>query len=177
LEIGNIFSIGAVIITSLGGGALIVFGMSNWLGKVWANRLMQNERASHEKSLAELQSGLQKEAEHNNHLLKQKIELYKEVAEPVIKLITNAQQHGSLQPEDLKIFDSNRLSTTALLAMFAPQEVFSKYNNMIDYIYDSVEGKDVWSFESFREKALIFLSEVRRDVGLYQDEIKYSGTR
>lgn len=177
MEFGDILQISATIIASLGGGALIVFSMSSWLGKVWANRLMQNERASHEKNLAELQSSLQKEAEHNNHLLKQKIELYKEVAEPVIKLITNAQHHGSLQPDDLKIFDSNRLSTTALLAMFAPQEVFNKYNDMIDYIYDSVEGKETWSFSSFRDKALIFLSEVRRDVGLYQDEITYSGTR
>ena len=77
----------------------------------------------------------------------------------------------------MKGFDKDRLSTTALLAMFAPDVVFNEYNNMIDYVYDAVEGKQKWGFDIFREKALKFLSEVRRDIGLYDDSVSYSGTR
>ena len=98
----------------LGGGRLVVIGLSSWLGKVWANHPMIKNRAKR---------------------------------------------------------------TTALLALFAPQEVFNKYNEMIDYIDDFFEGEQEWAFDTFRQKALVFLSEVRRDVGLYQDEIRYSGTR
>jgi hypothetical protein len=61
--------------------------------------------------------------------------------------------------------------------MFAPSPVFNEYNNMIDYIYDAVEEKQQWDFDIFRGKALIFLSEVRRDIGLYDDNVFYSGTR
>ena len=61
--------------------------------------------------------------------------------------------------------------------MFSPADVFIEYNNMIDYIYDSVEGKQEWSFDIFRNKALIFLSKIRHDIGLYEDSIEYHGTR
>lgn len=177
MNFSDILSIGATIVASLGGGALIVFWMSSWLGKVWADRLMLKERSAHEKALTELRSHLEKEAEHNNHLLKQKIELYKEVSEPLIKLVTSAQISKRLEESDLNDFEKSRLATTALLAMFAPHEVFDKYNEIIDYLYNSVEGKQAWSFSSFRVKALSFLSEVRRDIGLYEDEIEYSGSR
>jgi len=138
---------------------------------------MNNERARHESDLAELRTKLEKELEHGNHLLMQKIALYKEVANPIIELIVKAQHDGPLTQADIKAFDKDRLSTTALLSMFAPVVVFNEYNNMIDYVYDAVDGKQKWGFDIFREKALKFLSEVRRDIGLYDDSVSYSGTR
>merc|ERR1711916_249141 len=41
--------------TSLGGSAFLLVVFSSWLGKVWADRLMQNERSKHEQLLNELQ--------------------------------------------------------------------------------------------------------------------------
>ncbi len=38
----NLF--GAVVV-SLGGSSLIVFGLSSWLGKIWANRLMEKDKS------------------------------------------------------------------------------------------------------------------------------------
>lgn len=172
-----VYEVAQAILLSVGGASIIIVGLSGWLGKVWANRLMESDRAKYQTKLTELRAQLEKEADHGNHLLRQKIELYKEVANPVIDLITKAQHNGTLTHEDLKEFDSQRLSTTALLAMFAPHAVFEKYNDMIDYIYDSVEGKQQWEFNIFRDSALVFLSEVRRDVGLYKDNLSYSGTR
>lgn len=176
MNIEQAFEIAQAVLLSVGGASIILFMLSNWLGEVWANRMMVNERAKHASALAELTSTLKKEAEHNNHLLMQKIALYKEVANPVIELIVKAQ-HEPLTRTDLQEFEKDRLSTTALLAMFAPIAVFIEYNNMIDYVYDTVEEKQKWSFDIFRGKALIFLSEVRRDVGLYDDALSYSGTR
>ena len=40
------------ILLSLGGGAGIIGGFSSWLGKVWADRLMQQERQHNESMLA-----------------------------------------------------------------------------------------------------------------------------
>jgi hypothetical protein len=176
MNIEQAFEIAQAVLLSIGGASVILFMLSNWLGKVWANRMMVNDRAKHASDLAELSSKLKKEADYNNHLLMQKIALYKEVANPVIELIVKAQ-HEPLTPSDLQAFDKDRLSTTALLSMFAPSPVFNEYNNMIDYIYDAVEEKQQWGFDIFRGKALIFLSEVRRDIGLYDDNVFYSGTR
>jgi hypothetical protein len=39
------------VIGSLGGGGAIVLGLSGWLGKVWAERLMEKERHEHAKVL------------------------------------------------------------------------------------------------------------------------------
>lgn len=171
------YEVAQAVLLSVGSASLIVIGLSSWLGKVWANRLMQNDRERHETSLTELRTQLEKDAEHGNHLLKQKIDLYKQISNPVIDLITIALHNGTLSSDDLKKFDSKRLSSTALLAMFAPQVVFDKYNHMIDYIYDAFEGNQEWSFDTFQMKSLDFLSEVRRDIGLYQDDISYSGKR
>ncbi len=40
----EILQLATAVITSLGGGALIVLAFSSWLGKVWASRILQQER-------------------------------------------------------------------------------------------------------------------------------------
>ena len=149
------------VIKFLGGTAIAIAAVA-WLIKALVSHFLG-------KDVEIFKSRIKYEAEHGNHLLMQKISLYKEVANPVIELIVKAQHNGQLTQEDLQEFDKDRLSTTALLAMFAPVGVFDEYNNMIDYIYDAVEGKQVWAFDTFRGKALIFLSAVRLDIGLYDD--------
>jgi len=41
----DIFEISLAIIASLGGSALLLATFSSWLGKIWAKRILQNERA------------------------------------------------------------------------------------------------------------------------------------
>jgi len=43
-------------------------------------------------------------------------------------------------------------------------------------MYDSLEN-DEYSFSVFREKALSYLSEMRKDIGIYSDDISYKGHR
>lgn len=43
------FRFSTAILTSLGGGAAIVFAFSSWLGKVWAARILDKERHDLEK--------------------------------------------------------------------------------------------------------------------------------
>ena len=56
------------LLGALGGGAVIVFGFSSWLGKVWADRLMQRARAEHDHQLATLRAELER---NNAHALEQ----------------------------------------------------------------------------------------------------------
>ena len=46
------FKLVASMLASLGGGALIVFGMSSWLGKVWANRILEADKLKYQHALA-----------------------------------------------------------------------------------------------------------------------------
>ena len=47
------------VLLSIGGGGTIVLLFSGWLGKVWANRLMEEDRAKHAKAIEELRSRLE----------------------------------------------------------------------------------------------------------------------
>lgn len=54
------FQLGTAIVTSLGGGAAIAFGLSNYLGKVWADRALERERHKYADILQSAKSELDK---------------------------------------------------------------------------------------------------------------------
>ncbi|WP_294892783.1 MULTISPECIES: hypothetical protein [unclassified Sulfuricurvum] len=45
MNIDEIFKISGAILASVGGAAAIFFGLSSWLGKVWAERILGKEKA------------------------------------------------------------------------------------------------------------------------------------
>lgn len=63
MGIREIFEVAGAIIASLGGGAALVLGLSSWLGKVWANRILENEKAQHNKELERYKRELSEELE------------------------------------------------------------------------------------------------------------------
>jgi hypothetical protein len=50
--------IAATILASLGGAGVVVIGFSSWLGKIWAERLMNADRAKYSRELEELKARL-----------------------------------------------------------------------------------------------------------------------
>src|SRR5215510_1088274 len=46
------FKVASSILASVGGGALIVFALSSWLGKVWANRILEADKLKYQSALA-----------------------------------------------------------------------------------------------------------------------------
>ena len=63
MSLKDIFEIAQAIIFSLGGGSLIVFSLSSWLGKVWAVRILAEEKAKQVKDLEEFKKELQNSTE------------------------------------------------------------------------------------------------------------------
>ncbi|MDO9055008.1 MAG: hypothetical protein Q7U69_00510 [Sulfuricurvum sp.] len=124
-----------------------------------------------------VKSYIDKKQETNSITKKEKIVLYKEISEPIIELVVNININNGLTSEILIPFEKKRLSITAQLALFAPQNVFDDYNALIDYLYNSFDGKDVYSFIEFRKYAMKFLSSMRKDIGIYKNEITYNGNR
>jgi hypothetical protein len=74
----NAFQIVAVLITSFGGAGIIILGFSNWLGKVWAKRLMQSDRARPEKKLEELRAELRSENDQQVRRLQTELEIFRD---------------------------------------------------------------------------------------------------
>lgn len=52
------------VVAALGGGSVIVLALSNWLGRVWADRLMASKLHEFDRQLESLKSNLQQETEH-----------------------------------------------------------------------------------------------------------------
>jgi len=174
--IQEIFNIAGAVIISIGGGALLIFGLSSFLGKIWAERILLSEKITHEKELTNFKNQLELLSEQKSFTYKEKLELYKVVSLPIVKLVTLLSKEKGLTPEHLDEFELERLNITVQLALFAPKSVFYSFNEVIDYIYNNLEnGK--YTYSEFRSKALLFLSEMRKDIGLYNDTLEYHGTR
>src|SRR4051794_8616710 len=58
MELSAVVATGATVVLALGGGGAIVVALSAWLGRVWADRLMQKQQAEHEAKLEELRASL-----------------------------------------------------------------------------------------------------------------------
>jgi hypothetical protein len=50
----EIFKISGAILASVGGAAAIIFAMSSWLGKVWANRILEKDKLAYSSELERL---------------------------------------------------------------------------------------------------------------------------
>src|SRR5208282_3422949 len=66
----DVLELAASIIASVGGAGAIIFGLSNKLGKIWADRLMEKEKAKYSQELEELKSRFVKETEQYKVQLK-----------------------------------------------------------------------------------------------------------
>lgn len=47
----NFYQIAFLLLSSTGGAAIIVFALSSWLGKVWANRILESDKSKYTKEL------------------------------------------------------------------------------------------------------------------------------
>ena len=63
----NLF--GAVIVT-LGGSSAIVFGLSSWIGKIWATKLMEKDKSKYTKEIETLKNELQTKITKMEHFHK-----------------------------------------------------------------------------------------------------------
>ena len=185
--------IGSAVVTSLGGGGLIVFGLSSWLGKVWANRLMESERQVHAIELEKLRNFLQQSTETELKSLDAQLEIAKKEhldriaiyrgAMDILATITakvvmiTAQKRGPLTPEEFLEFETQRLRMYGYLAMHAPQSVMNAHDALMDLTLALVADGKSTTWPQFRELALGFLNEVRKDISVDKGPVTYAGNR
>jgi len=73
----DLFEIFVVIVGSLGGVGVLVLALSTWLGKVWASRLMNKEKAKFARDLESIKSNYTSQLELLKSSLTQDTESYK----------------------------------------------------------------------------------------------------
>jgi hypothetical protein len=60
------WSIAGAVIAALGGGGAVVLALSSWIGKIWANRILESDKAKYQKEFAELKFELDKRIHAHN---------------------------------------------------------------------------------------------------------------
>lgn len=146
----EILEVAAAVVGSLGGGALLVVGVSSWLGKVWAARILEADRQRYQSSLAEIKSELAasrelratlfntlhaKRAEFVAELYSQMFDLYRGVRLVLHRYDfreireNHAKKGGSpvsrgLTPEEQEDTESLRAATGQFLAFFKRHRLY-----------------------------------------------------
>ncbi|MCE5180851.1 MAG: hypothetical protein LLG15_03530 [Betaproteobacteria bacterium] len=184
---------GAVLV-ALGGGGAIVAGLSSWLGKVWAERLMGKERIAHDQALTALRAKLDRDNQQSLEglrteldLLKQKhmkgfhdrIATYRLAVDIVAELLADFDQHfhfkQQIAPEKFDAFNRSRLKAYGYMAMLAPQTVMDAHNNLFDHLMLIWGGKAQYEWSIVRSLAIALLNEIRKDLGIDVSPIQYNG--
>ena len=200
MTIDEVLKVAAAILVALGGGAGIVGGLSNYFGKLWADRLMVRERAEHDRALERLRSELATDTARDVESIKASLELSKAklfsahqdkvamyrmvadiVADMIVDLGAAKGQIRQLQPSDaierVLRFERDRLRAYAYLAMFAPQHVMDAFDGVIDYLLEALEGSTEYDFVRIRELGIAMLNEIRIDIGIAPAPVAYRGRR
>jgi hypothetical protein len=73
------FEVASAVLVALGGGAAIVFAFSSWLGKVWANRILEQERVKYSQQLEELKQRLELQLHSGKALFDAEFGIYREL--------------------------------------------------------------------------------------------------
>lgn len=178
----EIFAIAGAVITSIGGGALIVAACANWLAGIWANRMLQNERAKHAEKLESIKLELDVLKQKNVTRHQDKLNAYRDVISILSEILRELEavaigKQKTISNEAEIYFSKNRTKAYGYISLVSNQEVMDQFNDLFDFLIPIIyEGKE-GSWVDMRRKADAMLNAMRRDLGVNDGDIVYRGAR
>lgn len=181
MEWDVVFKFVTASIASTGAAGAIIFALSSWLGKVWANRILESERHRLGEELEETKRELDVIKETTLRFQNDKILTYRAVVDVVSRILSSfdAHQSGRLPPEEagqrFDEFNEQRIRVYGYLAMLAPQAVMDVQDQLMDYLIQISNGSESYDWKKVRDLAIAMLNEIRRDIGIDKTPISYNG--
>lgn len=170
----DIFALFGKVVASLGGAGLIIIGLSSWIGKIWADKLMETQRKQNQKEIEKFKSELHKELEllkakneKMNYITKTQFDaefrMYQELSEACIETFISVNSvfpiKDKIETEQFIITArENTLiygRTTYKYAPFLKKELFEKFKKLSEIFCD------VLSLAKFENKYLINFEELK----------------
>ncbi len=108
----NIFKILIAVFGSVGGAGIIIIGLSSWLGKIWANRILEKEKKEHQKDIEKYKSQLEELRTNSLRYLGKQFDLYTQLWRSLCDLESIADVlWEKVKGENLEQFVSNLKKT------------------------------------------------------------------
>ncbi|MGD9639413.1 MAG: hypothetical protein AB7U85_10245 [Alphaproteobacteria bacterium] len=190
----NYFELAFYIIGSFGGAGAIILAVSSWLGKIWANRVMEKDRANYSKELEKLRAELEKSNNKEIEEIKNELSIYKEqylkgfndkinIYRMVVDIVSEALGEFNaaeltkipLNIKTLNQIDRLRIKAYGYLAMMAPQNVMDKQDVLMDYLLNVAYSNEKYDWKRTRAYSLDLLNEIRKDLKFDENPITYNG--
>lgn len=183
MSVTAIFEVAGAVLVSVGGATVILFALSTWLGKVWANRIMQVDRAKYEKELEHLRSELRRTTDteierlrHSQHaemdVLIRRRKIYEQAIVSLRIFLTSApiltEEDQKKLLEDKKKF----LAAFDLCYLWASDSVISSLEVLITLIQQNTESLGSIAQKRLREAYSNSIIELRKDAGFLETKIK-----
>lgn len=151
MNIFDLLSIVGSVLLALGGGAAVVFALAKWLGGVWANRIIENERAA---------------ATREHELLVRRRNVYAKLTIALrVFLRTHERQPQDNRERFLEAYDE--------AALWAPDEVMNVIGNFLDLNSQNTAAPGSVGQPLLQDAYERCIVAMRKDCGFPNTELKY----
>jgi hypothetical protein len=162
----TIWSTAGAVVLSLGGGGVLVFALSSWLGKVWATRIADAERARFSRDLESYKSDLQHLSEERRDALTRKRDVYGRVAASMRVFLAGGQHATDAEKREFLVaFDQATL--------WASEEVATTLGHFLEQSTRGTAQPGSVSNDEFKNAYRACLIAMRRDCGFPDTKFHY----
>ena len=162
----EIWKVAAAVIVSVGGGGVLVVALSSWLGKVWANRIADAERARFAKDLEGYKSELQHLLEDRRDALTRKRDVYARLVTSMRVFIGGRRAVSQSEKQAfLEAFDH--------ASLWASEEVTALLGRFLETSVRLTNQPGSVSNDEFKDAYRACVEEMRRDCGFPDTTFKY----
>lgn len=173
----EVLSVAAAVLGAVGGAGAIILGLSAWLGKIAADRIMQAETARYAEQLEKLTADLRRQTETALERVKSTLERETDAVvrrRAVYDRIAVAMRifvggHSPATHEQKSEF----LAAYDLAVLWAPDPVVDALNRFLDAVVSHTARPDPNVQRTMRTAYVECLMEMRRDAGFRSTETSY----
>jgi hypothetical protein len=135
-----------LILASFGGAAIALIGLSKWLGKVWANKILEKEKAKHARELEGYKSELALGVDKSSRYSESQFDLYNSLWEALYDLkVASDSLWDEATLKNLKSFTSRLTNAEKMIqkrSLLIEEEHHRELMALIEQLDDFRIGKE-----------------------------------
>ncbi len=155
MSLQDLLSVVGSVLIALGGGAVVVFALSKWLGGVWAGRILENERARETRE---------------QELLVRRRNAYAKLA-VALRVFLRHEGQGWDQGQQVESGKFHEAYNEA--ALWAPDDVMNAVGSFLDLIKKIQDDPESVPQSMLLDTYANCISSMRRDCGFPATKFQY----